>query len=242
MDTRQAQDMPQVHVMPSDQLSEPLDPIAEAITQMDTIPLAKRESREKVNWHFVACSLLMFFAAFGASLWYALTYPTVTVSIVPVEKSLALIVPLHVFLRHLAPITLTESLSANTTGKGHQDAIRAAGTLTIYNGEFTSETVAAGTVFTGKDGVQVATDRFITIPAANPPYFGWASVPAHAIKAGAVGNIQAGDINKACCFLSVQVKNAAPFNGGVDERDYRAVAQVDVDTRASELKKRFLSK
>jgi len=32
------------------------------------------------------------------------------------------------------------------------------------------------------------------------------------------------------------VKNAAPFNGGADERDYKAVATVDVDTLASELK------
>ncbi len=236
MDTPQAQDMPQMQVMTLDPLSEPLDPITEAITQMDTMPLPKIESREKVNWRFVACTLLLFFSAFGVSLWYALTYPTVTVSVVPVEKSLSLTVPLPVSLRHLAPITLTESLSVDTTGKGHQDAWPASGTLTFYNGEFTSETIAAGAVFTGADGVQVATDRFVTIPAATPPYFGRASVTAHALTAGVVGNIRAGDINKACCFPSVEVKNKTPFTGGADERDYRVVAKADIDAMASELK------
>jgi len=113
----------------------------------------------------------MFFVAFGVSLWYALTYPMVSVSIVPVEKSFSLTVPLSVSLRYLAPITLTESLSVNTTGIGHQDARPSSGTLTFYNGEFTPETIAAGTVFTGSDGVQVATDRFMMIPAATPPVF-----------------------------------------------------------------------
>jgi hypothetical protein len=236
MDIHQAQDMPQVRVMPSDQLSEPLDPIAEAITQMDTIPLPKIESGEKVNWHFVTCTLVMFFAAFGVSLWYALTYPMVTVNVVPVEKSLSLTVPLHVSLRYLAPLTLTESLSVKTTGKGHQDARPASGTLTFYNGEFMPETIAAGAVFTGTDGIQVATDRSVTIPAANPPYFGRASVTAHAVTVGATGNIREGDINNVCCFLPVKVKNVAPFTGGADERDYRAVAKVDVDALAFELK------
>ena len=236
MDTLQAQDMPQVHVMTPDPLSDPLDLITEAITQMDTIPLPNLKDREKVNWHFVACSLLMLLAAFGVSLWYALTYPTVTVSVVPVEKSLSLTVPLSVRLRHIAPLTLTESLSVKTTGKGHQDARPASGTLTFYNGEFTPETIAAGAVFTGMDGVQVATDRSATIPAAYPPYFGRVSVMAHAVTAGAAGNIRASDIINASCFPSVEVKNASPFTGGVDERNYRIVAKADVDALASELK------
>jgi hypothetical protein len=229
-------DRPQMQVMTPDPLSEPLDPITEAITQMDTLPLPTVESRKKINWHFVACALLMFFSALGVSLWYAWSYPTVTVSVVPVEKSLSLTVPLSLSLRHLAPITLMESLSANTTGKGHQDARSASGTLTFYNGEFTPETISAGTVFIGSDGVQVVTDRFVMIPAANPPYLGWASVTAHSVTVGAAGNIRAGDISKACCFPSVEVKNAVSFSGGADERDYRAVAKADVDALASELK------
>jgi len=198
------------------------------------VPLIK--SRNKIHWHIFACALLMLFSAFGVSIWYAWTYPTVTVSVVPVEKSQALIFHLSISTRHLAPITLMESLSANTTGKGHQDARSASGTLTFYNGEFTPETIAAGTVFTGSDGVQVVTDRFVMIPAATPPYLGWASVTAHAVAVGAAGNIRAGDINKACCFPSVEVKNTMPFIGGTYKRYYRAVAKVDVDTPVSELK------
>ena len=230
------EDRPQMQAMTPDPLSEALDPIAEAITQMGTLPLPIIKSRNKIHWHIVACALLMLFSAFGVSIWYAWTYPTVTVSVVPVEKSQALIFHLSIRTRHLAPITLMESLSANTTGKGHQDARSASGTLTFYNGEFTPETIAAGTVFTGSDGVQVVTDRFVMIPAATPPYLGWASVTAHAVAVGAAGNIRAGDINKACCFPSVEVKNTMPFIGGAYKRDYRAVAKVDVDTPVSELK------
>jgi hypothetical protein len=222
--------------MTPDPLIEPLDPIAEAIVQMDTLPLPTIEARKEINWHLVACALLMLLSALAVSFWYAWSYPTVIVSVVPVEKSQSLIVHLSISMRHLATITLTESLSTHTTGKGHQGARPASGTLTFYNGEFTPETIAAGTMFTGSDGVEVATDRFATIPAANPPYLGWASVTAHAVVAGVAGNIRAGDISKACCFPSVVVKNATPFTRGADERDYRAVAKVDVDTLVSELK------
>src|SRR5207248_5178941 len=90
----------------------------------------------------------------GNSLSQGLTYPTVTVTLVPVERDLTLTVPIAVSLRHLAPATLTQSLSASTTGRGHQEARAAAGTLTFYNGEFTAQNIAAGTVFTGSHGIK----------------------------------------------------------------------------------------
>ena len=37
---------------------------------------------------------------------------------------------------------------------------------------FNSVTIAAGTIFTGANGIQIVTDQDATIPAANPPVFG----------------------------------------------------------------------
>ena len=61
-----------------------------------------------------------------------------------------------------------ESLTVPATGLGHQDAAQASGLLTFYNGLSTEQTVAAGTVLTGNDGVQVVTDTSIAIPPASP--------------------------------------------------------------------------
>jgi len=248
--------MPRVHkivptpVIPSDPVSKPnitppddkhpLDPesiFIEAISNIDTQPLPKIKSQEKIHWHFVIFTILVYVSFLGGSLLAVLTYPTVTVAIAPVEKSLSLTTTLSVNLRHLAPVTLTRSLSAYTTGRGHQDARAASGMLTFYNGEFTAQTIAAGTVFTGRDGVKVATDQAVTIPRASPPYFGQVSVPARAIIAGAAGNTGVGDINAACCFPSVVVKNTTPFTGGLDARDYQAVAKADIDTLNLRLKR-----
>lgn len=91
-------------------------------------------------------------------------------------------------------------------------------------------------MFTGNDGVKVAIDQAVTIPAANPPQFGVATVTARTIAVGAAGNINALDINTSCCLPSVAVKNTAPFTGGIDARDYQAVAQTDIDSLTSKLK------
>ncbi len=249
-------DMPRVHeispssVIPSDSAQipgntppddkQPLDPepiFREAISNIDTQPLPKIKSQEKINWRVVILAILLYVSFLGGSLLAALTYPTVTVAIAPVEKSLTLTTTLSVNLRHLAPITLTRSLRTFTTGRGHQNAKAASGTLTFYNGEFTAQTIAAGAVFTGKDGVKVAIDQAVTIPSANPPYFGQVSVKARAIVAGAAGNTGIGDINAACCFPSVVVKNTTPFTGGLDTRDYQAVAKADLDTLNLQLKR-----
>src|SRR6266446_4662971 len=84
--------------------------------------------------------------------------------------------------RILAPLTLSQSVSVPTTGRGHQDAKAATGTIIFYNGLSTSQSVAIGTVLTGQDSISVATDQAISIPPANPPSLGEASVTAHAVS------------------------------------------------------------
>jgi Baseplate J-like protein len=127
--------------------------------------------------------------------------------------------------RVLPALTLSQSQTVAATGKGHQDATRAGGNLLFFNGSFAPQTIDAGTVYTGRDGVQVATDHTITIAAANPPYVGQATVGATAIHAGAQGNIQAGDISMTTATL--QVSNSQ-FSGGKSARDFTFVTEGDI--------------
>jgi len=85
--------------------------------------------------------------------------------------------------------------SGQASGVVHMPATTARGTLTLYNAATYPQTIAAGTVLTGADGVQVVTDTPAPIPAGNPPLFGIVTVGAHALQVGSHGNIAALNIN-----------------------------------------------
>lgn len=135
----------------------------------------------------------------------------------------------------MSPITISESQTVPTTGHGHQDAARAMGTLTFYNGLSTAQAVQAGTVFTGQDGVQVRLTQTVEIPTALPPQFGEATAIAAAANPGAAGNIPAFDVSTDLSS-SLTVKNLAAFSGGQDARDFQIVRKTDVDAAASNLR------
>ncbi len=116
-----------------------------------------------------------------------------------------------------------------TSGHGHTRAQAAGGTLTFYNAAPYTQTVAAGTVLTGTDGVQLVTDQAALLPAANLPTVGMATVPAQAVQVGQEGNIAPLDLNGLCCVAGVSVKNTDAFTGGQFARDYPVVARQDVD-------------
>src|SRR5207248_10256245 len=145
--------------------------------------------------------------------------PIATVTIIPKSQQVTLNGTLQLG-RVLPPLTISQSQTTATTGKGHQPAERASGYITFYNGQFQSITIAAGTILTGSSGVQVITDQDAIIPAGNPPCYGQVSVSAHVIIPGSKGNISAYDINQACCATSVLAKNINAFYGGQDERTY----------------------
>src|SRR5258708_36265597 len=117
----------------------------------------------------------------------------------------------------------------------HGPATAARGTLTFYNAATYPQTIAAGTVLTGADGVHVVTDAAAPIPAGNPPLFGVVTVSAHAALAGSRGNIAALDIGGLCCVAGVAVKNTAGFSGGQDAQTYPTVRQGDIDGLARPL-------
>jgi hypothetical protein len=211
---------------------DPEEIFLRAVAEIDTQPLPPQQ---EICWPLVFLTLVFFFSFMGGSIIALLTYPTVTIAVVPVTKQVSLTAPLTLPTRTLAPVTLTRSLTTGTTGKGHQDAQAATGTLTFYNGQATAQTIPGGTVLTGQDGTKVATDRAVTIPPGTPPTYGQASVTTHALVAGSAGNIATGDINTTIA-LAVFVKNSA-FAGGQNQRDYPAVAQRDQDRLIVQLRK-----
>jgi Baseplate J-like protein len=131
----------------------------------------------------------------------------------------------------LAPVSKTIKATAIATGKGHTPATTATGIITFYNGAIYTQIIPTNTVLKGSDGVSVITDQEAVIPPAAqtvPPTYGHVSVLAHALMAGAAGNIQAGDINMACCVTSVIAQNPYTFTGGRDARDFTYLTAQDV--------------
>jgi hypothetical protein len=161
--------------------------------------------------------------------------PTATVTLVPRSQIVASTGTLQLG-RVVPSITLSQSQTVATTGTGHQDATQAQGTITFYNGLFSSQTVSAGTIVTSSQGVQIATDQVANIPAGNPPTYGQVTVSAHVLEPGSRGNIPAYDISQVCCGNAILVKNTASFYGGQNERDYKVVAKGDINGVTSTVK------
>lgn len=210
-------------------------PIVDAEPETDQLP---RTARQMPNFLHFLLLLFLFLGLDNVDAVFAQLAPTVTVTITPAAKDISLSasvtvggagadVPGHL----LVPLTLSQTQTVNATGRGHQDAVRASGILTFYNGSYTSQTIQAGTVYIGSDGIPTAVDQTITIPAAVPPQFGEATVPAHAQNAGAADNIQAFDISRALSN-ALTVKNLTPFTGGRNARDFTTVRKADIDQPA----------
>ena len=125
--------------------------------------------------------------------------------------------------------------SVPTTGTGHAPARMGEGTVTFYNAAPYTQAMAAGTLLTGADGVEIVTDAPAVIPAGNPPIEGEATVPAHAAVIGPQGNIAPLDLNGLCCMAGVSVKNTTAFHDGQDAYDYPMVTQTDIDRAAGPL-------
>ena len=173
--------------------------------------------------------------------------PTATVTIVPtrLDSQATLLITAvtgtpdparhEVAARFVSATTPASEAFGQTSGVTHVRAVAAGGTLTFYNAATYPQTIAAGTVLTGADGVQVVTDAAAPVPAGNPPLFGVVTVSAHTLQAGPHGNIAALDIDGLCCAAGVAVKNTAGFSGGQDAQTYATVRQADIDGLARPL-------
>jgi hypothetical protein len=187
--------------------------------------------------------LVLVVLAFVLSPWFT----SATVTIIPVTQQISTTSTVTVVTGQtptgaqqitgsmLSPVSMSQAKTVPTTGKGHQDAQAASGSITFYNSATYVQTVTAGTLLVGADGTQVVTDQDVTIPAATMPTEGQATVSAHALQTGPAGNIQASDIYGACCRANVFAANG-PFTGGQAARDFQAVSQADMKNAVSSLK------
>lgn len=192
--------------------------------------------KQKPYWLLVPFTLLVCFSILSVSLVLPILTPSATVIIIPVEHTIITTSTIQVHGRPLPTFTLSQSQTTPATGKRHQNATRAQGTITFYNGLFTSQTISAGTILTGANGVQITTDQPAIIPAGNPPSYGQVTISAHALLAGTSGNIPAYDINNACCTTSVLAKNTTAFQGGAAARDFIIVTKSDLEAAEAVIK------
>jgi hypothetical protein len=186
----------------------------------------------------VGLYLFLIFSCIAFQVYEILNPPIATVTIIPKSQQVTLTGTLQLG-RVLQPLTISQSQTTPTTGKGHQDARSATGFITFYNGQLNSVTVAAGTILTGSSGVQIITDQDAYIPAESqtiPPTLGQTTISAHALLLGTKGNIPTGDINQGCCAPSVLAQNTTSFHGGLNERDYQTVSKGDISSVATPLK------
>ncbi len=208
---------------------------------LDTTPLSPQPAQQPAPNAAIGTLLFGLFMVLSCLMFqfYILLNPfTVTITLAARSQQLSLRGTLQLG-RVLNPITLSQSQTTPTTGHGHQDAKSATGSITFYNGQLQSVFVPAGTLLTGNDGEQVETSQDATVPAESqsiPPALGLATVSAHAVIAGAQGNIATGDINQGCCATAIKAVNTASFSGGQDERDFQTVAKSDITTTAAPLK------
>jgi len=219
----------------SEKDDDPDEIFFDAVAEIDTQPLVQvKRKRAKTTLTIGDVLEIMFLIGWACftligSMYLAATVPHTLVILYAKTIPAQITAPLAVPTRKLAPVTVTRSTTAPTTGIGHQSARAATGTLTFYNGSYVSQTMNAGTVYTGRNGIQVMLLQTVSIPAASPPQFGEANATAQAVNVGAEGNIAAYDITLVLSnFLTV--KNLAAFTGGRDERTYQAVAQHDLDS------------
>lgn len=203
-----------------------------AVAEIDTQPLGQKKARYSVA-SFLQDALCLAMVCLGIAgiIWQCIAYPHMLVVLFTKAQPTSITTPLDVPTRTLAPITLTRSATRATTGTGYQQARAATGHVTFYNGLSTGQTIPAGTVLTGRDGIQVVTIQEALIPAADttttPPTDGYATVAAQAVQPGGRGNIAAYDVS-VVFSPSLTVKNLAAFTRGQDARTFRAVAQRDV--------------
>ena len=131
---------------------------------------------------------------------------------------------------------MSEQKTVATTGIAQQEAQAAHGTLTFYNALPAPQTILAGQLLIGTDGVQVVTDQDAVIPAGTLATNGQLSVQAHAVIVGPGGNIAARDIYGPCCRENVFVQNDATFVGGQAAHSYQTATQQDIASVTTSIK------
>ncbi len=215
--------------------------------------LAKRQRRKPLALLLLLCISLFGIIAGILSIGIrAFFTPSATITIVSASQQLTTISTLQVITngtadptknqvlgRVLPSITMSQTQTVSTTGIAHQNAKSAHGFITFYNAAPYVQTVNAGTLLVGTDGIQLITDQDVTIPAAIMPTEGQVTVLAHAAITGPGGNVKIGDVYGLCCRQNVFVANGA-FHGGQDAKDVPIVTIQDLKGTVARLESNLM--
>ncbi len=207
--------------------------------EQEAVPPRNGKAHPKLALLTVSLNSFLILSCLLLQVYFLVNPPTATVTLMPKSQQVTLTGTLQLG-RFLAPLTLSQSQTVPTTGKGHQIARVAIGFITFYSGQLKSVTVPAGTILTGASGMPLVTDQDAVIPPADPtatpPIFGQVTVAAHATHEGKAGNIPAYTLNAPCCSAAVLAKNTTAFHGGQDEREYQTVTKHDINAVTATLK------
>jgi hypothetical protein len=208
--------------------------------------LALKPRRRMISFFISALCLLLAVALGGVTLLITFA-PSATVTIIPTSMQIATTRAVTIVTsnanaaqqqipgRRLETITLSQAKTVPATGTGHQQAQAAQGFITFYNALPAPQTIPAGELLKGADGVEVVTLQDAVIPAGTLATNGQVTVAAQAVNVGPQGNIAAGDIYGKCCRDDVFVSNG-PFRGGQNARLYQMVTQQDINSVVLTLK------
>ena len=119
----------------------------------------------------------------------------------------------------------------HATGVRHSAPAAARGSLTWYNQQSYAQTIPAATRIAVSPTLQVAPDQDVVVPGGTGQAPGETSAPAHALQAGAAGDIAPGTVDMLCSCGAAQgilVKNPAAFSGGQDATTSRYIQPSDL--------------
>ncbi len=215
--------------------------------------LTKRQRRTPLALLLLLCISLFGIIAGILSIGIRAFFPpSATIIIVSASQQLTTISTLQVITdgtadptknqvpgRVLPSITMSQTQTVSTTGIAHQNAKLAHGFITFYNAAPYVQTVNAGTLLVGTDGIQLITDQDATIPAAIMPTEGQVTVLAHAAITGPGGNVKIGDVYGLCCRQNVSVANGV-FHGGQDVKDVPIVTMQDLKGTVARLESNLM--
>ncbi len=222
-------------------------PLEQETTEEPALPPLPRKPRRRALPFVVGVLCILVVGLLSAATLLLILAPSATVTIIPdsaqitatrmitVVPSNANVAQQQIPGRPLATITLSQAKTVPTTGIGHEPAQVAHGLVTFYNALPAPQTIPAGELLTGADGVVVVTLQDAVIPAGTLATNGQVTVLAKAVNVGPEGNIAANDIYGKCCRDDVFVRNG-PFHGGESARSYQMVTQQDINAVASGLK------
>jgi hypothetical protein len=230
----------------SDEQETQVAPTKQETTELPLPPLPRKPRRRTLPFVIGALCLLLA-VALGTVTLLIMFAPSATVTIIPISTQITTIRTVttvssnanaaqqQVPGRLLDTITLSQAKTVPATGTGHQQAQAAHGFITFYNALPAPQTIPAGELLTGADGVGVVTLQDAVIPAGTLAINGRVTVPAQAVNAGPQGNIAANDMYGKCCRDNVFVSNG-PFRGGHDARSYQMVIQQNINSAVSSIK------